>query len=141
MNKWKADKILGNRGERLVIEYLNNLERFKDDQFKVFQYQYNTFDLRNSEIVVEVKCRRVSKNQYPTTMIGMNKIKEASMNPHINFDFFFVFTDGLYKWTFCNNYEVDKGGRVDRGYNEIKDYAYIPVQDLELCSTQIKSFS
>lgn len=147
--KWKSDKELGNYGERKVINYLNGLEEYKDNQFKLFKYRYNTFDLRNKDIIAEVKTRRCKHNQYPTTMIGHNKIKEAIDN-HDNFtyDFFFVFSDGLYRWRFWDKddedsmcYSIGNGGRTDRGYNEIKKYAYIKIEHLELITTEIKSFS
>jgi len=147
--KWNADKQLGNYGENIVINYLNNLEQYKDNQFKLFKYQYNTFDLRNNDIVAEVKSRRNKYSKYPTTMVGMNKIKEAISN-HDNFtyDFYFLFTDGLYRWRFWDKddeesmpYSIGDGGRTDRGYNEIKKYAYIKIEHLELITTEIKSFS
>ena len=147
--KWKSDKQLGNYGERKVLNYLNGLDEYKDNQFKLFKYRYNTFDLRNSDIIAEVKTRRCKHDTYPTTMIGHNKIKEAIAN-HDNFtyDFFFVFSDGLYRWRFWDKseedsqcYSIGKGGRTDRGYNEIKEYCYIDINHLELITTKIKSFS
>lgn len=143
------DKKLGNSGEQKVLNYLNNLKENENNQYKLFKYQYNTFDLRNKDIIAEVKTRRCKHDTYPTTMIGHNKIKEA-INNHDNFtyDFFFVFSDGLYKWRFWDkddeesaSYSIGNGGRTDRGYNEIKKYCYIDINHLELVSTEIKSFS
>ena len=143
------DKKLGNYGEQKVLEYLNNLKENENNQYKLFKYRYNTFDLRNKDVIAEVKTRRCKHNQYPTTMIGHNKIKAAIEN-HENFtyDFFFVFSDGLYKWRFWGKddeesmcYTIGNGGRLDRGYNEIKKYAYINIEHLELVTTEIKSFS
>jgi hypothetical protein len=59
----------------------------------------------------------------------LNKKKYAQGNPDKEFYFVFAFTDGLYYYKYnpddILNYR--KGGRVDRGYKEIKEYAYIPI--------------
>ena len=69
----------------------------------------------------------------------MNKINRSKILDKRNFSvyFFFYFTNTdyneceLYYWKFnideLDQCEFKSGGRVDRGKNEIKKYAYIPI--------------
>ena len=69
-------------------------------------------------------------------MIGLNKIKYAQSNPDKDFYFVFAFTNGLYYWKYNADDKLNyrKGGRIDRGYKEIKEYAYIPISLLTYIS-------
>ena len=102
---------------------------------------YNTFDFHNEQenVYIELKSRNCRAQTYDTTMVGMNKINKAKIlsRKKFNIYFFFYFTNtdynecDLYYWKF-NIDELDQliyknGGRVDRGKNEIKKYAYIPI--------------
>ena len=102
---------------------------------------YNIFDFYNEEqkLFIELKSRNCQINTYTSTMVGMNKINRSKILDKRNFSvyFFFYFTNSnysecdLYYWKF-NVDELDKliyknGGRIDRGKNEIKKYAYIPI--------------
>ena len=92
---------------------------------------YATFDYEDGRTQVELKSRRCSMNRYPTTMVGMNKIRSAAKSSRRTV-FCFKFTDGLYYWDYHpDQYTQAKGGRCDRGYAEIKDYAYIKVSHLK----------
>ena len=102
---------------------------------------YNIFDFYNEEenVYIELKSRQCQVNTYTTTMVGMNKINKAKIlsRKKCNIYFFFYFTNtdynecDLYYWKFDLD-QLDKliyktGGRIDRGKNEIKKYAYIPI--------------
>ena len=139
----QKDLLLGNYFERMLVGYLNSLEVYKRDPFKLSPFQYNIFDLKNKKITAELKTRRVSKERYPDTMIGHNKICRALCDTtDMEYQFFFIFTDGLYVWDFHpDEYSVRKGGRTDRGKDEIKDYAFIPTEFFRLLTTEIKSVS
>ena len=95
--------------------------------------KWDTFDYCNQQCFVELKSRTCNKDRYPTTMVGMNKVNEASsLFDLYDFYFFFKFTDGLYYWKYVpdHGYQNEPGGRFDRGKAEIRDYLYIPVNDL-----------
>ena len=102
---------------------------------------YNTFDFYNEEqqLYIELKSRHCQVNTYTSTMIGMNKLNKAKIlsRKKCNIYSFFYFTNtnysecDLYYYKF-NIDELDQliyksGGRIDRGKNEIKKYAYIPI--------------
>ena len=88
-----------------------------------------------SKIYLELKSRRNTKNKYPTTMVGYNKIVEANKLIRDGYTIFFAFqfTDKLcfYKYTDENENWIQKGGRVDRGRPEIKKYYFIPISSLD----------
>ena len=90
-----------------------------------------TFDYEDGRTQVELKSRRCCMNRYPTTMVGMNKIRSAAKSSRRSV-FCFKFQDGLYYWDYHpDQYTQAKGGRCDRGCAEISDYAYIKVTDLK----------
>lgn len=141
MSQLKKDLLLGNYFERLLVNYLNT--QYPDDPFELAPYKYSVFDIKNSEITGELKTRRCSHDRYPDTMIGQNKIVRAENDKSDTiYRFFFIFTDGLYCWDFNKNeYTTRKGGRTDRGKNEIKDYCFIKTEYLTLISAEVKSVS
>ena len=135
-----ADIIMGNLNEQKLIEYLNSLEENQNDKYKFFKNKFNSMDLFNSQYICELKSRRNCYNQYPTTMVGHNKIVRAVSDPQQKYRFYFLFTDGLYYWDFdANEFSVRLGGRMDRGSAEIKQYAYISIGCLTYATNFIVS--
>lgn len=125
------DKLFGDHKEMEHIETISkvlniSLNKIKDD--------YATFDYEGDGVKVELKSRRNYKYTYPTTMIGINKINEASVDEKTNYYFCFSFTDKLcyikYDKERFNKYPRNIGGRTDRGKIEMKEYVFIPVRDL-----------
>jgi hypothetical protein len=64
-------------------------------------------------------------------MVGANKLKAAAKSIDDVY-FCFQFTDGLYYWKYSDDVDIvmAMGGRCDRGREEIKPYAYIPIEKL-----------
>ncbi len=104
-------------------------------------YKFNTFDFINKDkkILVELKCRNCLKNNYSTTMIGMNKIERSKIKFEDGYKiyYFFKFLDGLFYVEYNNElkYEIKTGFRYDRPETITKKplYAYINVDDLVIC--------
>ena len=100
---------------------------FKDTSIEKLN-KYNMFDFKGNNKFIELKARHNNLNKYPTTMIGYNKIKKASI---LNEDvyFFFSFDDYLCYWKYDKNInlEIKRAGRQDRGKFEYSGYAYIPI--------------
>jgi hypothetical protein len=118
------DYLVGLERERQLLPILKT--HFNDDS--IFQLtQYNTFDYKGDNKYIELKSRNNKIDKYDKTMVGYNKIIRASTILEDVY-FFFWFTDGIFYWKYNKdiNLEVKKGGRYDRGLNEINDYAYIP---------------
>jgi len=93
----------------------------------------DTFDFSNERVYIDAKCRRNTKDRYPTTMVGNNKVLSGFnlMMRGYRVFFLFGFTDGDYLWELHRDqYEVRHGGRFDRGTPEIKSYCYVPVKYL-----------
>ena len=124
-----------NFGKTSEIELFDKLkEKFGNDLVHSTD-KYSRYDYYSDNCIVELKTRRVYKNTYSTTMIGLNKFDECLSNNEKDYYFVFKFYDGTYYWKFDED-EYDKfekriGGRSDRGYNEISSYLYIPVDRLE----------
>jgi len=107
--------------------------KFGDDLIKTDQMC--RWDYESNTVVIELKSRRNKKNTYPTTMIGKQKV-DLMMESGKRVISMFKFTDGLYyievtKDNICK-FEIDRGGRSDRGVDEVNIYYYIPVEMLSL---------
>ena len=127
MRTFNSDYIVGRASEEKYLPCLQNA--FNDETLSHTKCKSDIFDYIGNNKYIELKTRSFEHTKYPDTMIGLNKIKYAQANPDKEFYFVFAFTDGLYYYKYnpddILNYR--KGGRVDRGYNEIKEYAYIPI--------------
>jgi hypothetical protein len=97
---------------------------------------YDPFDFTNGTIFVEQKSRRVNHNQYPTAIIGANKVKVAEIglleNPTRSYYFCFCYLDGIfylkYDKTLFDTFHQDYHQRGWRADAEDKPQAvfYIP---------------
>ena len=124
---YKADQVFGIEQEAthlpIITKFLNvDLKKTK---------RYFVFDYEAPNIYIELKSRRNAKAQYPTTLVGKNKLDYAKTCGRDVF-FFFNFTDGLYYWKYDDaligdKVKIAKGGRFDRGRPEVKEYGYIDI--------------
>ena len=123
-----------NAGKLIEVKYLPCLQKaFNDEALTHTKKKCDIFDFVSVNKFIEIKKRNFDYSKYPDTMIGLNKINYAKENPDKEFYFVFVFNDGLYYWKYNDEDKLNyrKGGRYDRGYNEIKDYCYIPINLLK----------
>ena len=124
----------GNQHEILMLPKLQ--EYFNDDTLRLTP-KCHTFDYIGKNKFIEIKKRNFNSDKYPDTMIGYNKIEFAQKNCNKNVIFCFSFTDGLYYYKFNkedlvnNKLRIDNGGRCDRGFQEYKQYCYIPIKMLK----------
>ena len=102
--------------------------------------RYVVFDYEGENISIELKTRRNKANKYPTTMIGMGKVNEGLKrirnNPNHSIYFVFCFTDSIQYFQLTED-NLDKcniglGGRNDRFNEEINEYLYIPIEELNI---------
>lgn len=123
--------------EKYVIKYLNE-NIYIEDNLQLYQNEKKQVDFRNNEIVGELKSRTNSHTYYDTTFFGYNKIEYLKeINDKRVWKFYFLFTDGLYVWTYNENqYEIRDYEHKERGW--IKQ-VYIPVKYLECLSRKIKN--
>lgn len=131
--KYNQDRSFGIAQEENTFEKLKT--KFGEDLEKI-PSRYSVFDFKNKGCYVELKSRRCKKDTYPTTMIGENKLKNASKRETDTF-FAFNFEDGLFYWKY-NKEDIDagkvtfkEGGRFDRGRVEKSLYAYIDKEILQ----------
>ena len=80
------------KGEENEIKYKSDIERILDCNLDLTT-KFHTFDYENKDekILVELKCRNCFKNNYPTTMIGMNKINKSKLKLEEDFKVFYFF--------------------------------------------------
>lgn len=141
MNLTRADDLrFGTDAEKVVVEHLNR------GFGKTFTHlgQHSIFDFADEPktIFVELKTRRVSSRQYPTTLVGLNKVNYAKENPDRTYYFVFNFTDGIfyiqYNPEVFAKYEVDysfyRSRRADCG-NPKQQLVHIWTEDLLLLPT------
>ena len=128
MNLFKIDEDFGSLNEMKAEEYIQLY--FKQTTLKKLS-KFNKFDFEGDTALFEVKTRRNKLADYPTTMVGYNKIL-ACQKCEKDVFFIFHFTDGnyYYKYSKDDSFEIKIGGRYDRGKIEKNYYYYIPIEKL-----------
>lgn len=120
-------------GLKREVDYKPALERIVGKPLRKMANPYAVFDFlsEDGQTKVELKSRTFYKLRYGTTMIGSDKVAEATEDTW----FFFAFTDCLcwirYDKDLFSGFERRVMGRQDRGCNEFKEYVLIPVRSLE----------
>jgi len=111
-------------------------EFFKIDLIKTIG-KYNLFDFTGKDTYIELKSRKNTKEQYPTTIIGCNKIKKADelVKKGNRVIFIFNFTNSLDYWEYkdynsIKDYNTRIICRNDRPGHKGSDYLEIPIIDL-----------
>ena len=139
MNKrYERDLIMGQENEIKFKKFMNSYENIK---LKKYKDKYAELDFRYQNRLLELKSRTISHNQFPTTIVGENKIKKARRKNNFKTEFYFLFTDGLYRWDY-NEDEIlciMDAVRTDRGRYEVKPHAYISIKNLKLINNNINS--
>ena len=134
MPSLSADLRMGDFNE---INCHSVLETYCGDRL-VRQGGYNVMDFANDNktIYVELKSRRIRHNQYPTAIIGGNKIDFCS-DANSNYYFAFSYSDGVYaiKYdselfnTFERRNDYWRGDRYGIA-NRAQDVVFIPIEHL-----------
>jgi hypothetical protein len=134
MNKFKQDLKFGENKEILIKPLLEN--KFNCTLTKTKNYCKVDFIDDDKKIIFELKGRKCSKNRYPDTMIGYNKVLYCldKIKEGYTVYFIFSFTDNNCYYEFTNtNHNISwKGrrGREDRGRPEYNQYYNIPISEL-----------
>lgn len=127
-------------GKNNEINSIDIISKFLNTKLNKTQNQFSTFDFTNQEknIYVELKSRRIKHNQYPTALIGLNKIKSCN-DPNIKYYIFYKYEDGLFyieyeeklfkTFSIDNDYQIRL--RKDVNYNEISKVVKIPYSYLK----------
>ncbi len=112
---------------KLEQELLPYFKRYFNDETLKNMPTYAPLDYDGEKCSIELKQRNVFSKTYCDVMMPISKLKFAS---NLSKDVYFVigYRDGLFSWKFDKDAPINyrSGGRNDRGYSEIKDYAYIP---------------
>tara|TARA_R110000737_G_C14571731_1_gene484163 strand:- start:1108 stop:1545 length:438 start_codon:yes stop_codon:yes gene_type:complete len=131
---YRRDYAFGISAEQLLHP---ELEEFFKVDLKKSVGKYNLFDFIGKDIYIELKSRKNTKEKYPTTIIGCNKIKKAEelIKQGNRVIFIFNFTDSLDFWEYTNydcikNYNTRIISRNDRPGHKGSDYLEIPIEDL-----------
>ena len=127
----KRDLHFGKCCEEELIEKIR--EKWGND-IKKTKNKYAVFDFENKDLQIELKNRRCSSKTYPSMMIGLNKIIKAQQDIDKKKSIFlWNLTDGLFMWEYNDeDYYVSMGGRTNRGKDERKQTAFIPMDCLTL---------
>ena len=129
MSYIKKDYDFGIANETSILEKLRNTF---DSAIEQSKSKVCCYDFSSDKYIVELKTRRNTKNQYPTTMIGLNKIEKYKMlNKTILLCFRFTDVDCFYEYNPEHILEIKSGGRWDRGKSEINQHVYIPIELLK----------
>ena len=141
MNQKTKDLNLGDFCEREFLRLYGKRYKKIANQFSVLDFKH-----RKKDILCELKARRYyfdGGTGDGAWQIGKNKIEKGIQlyNQGITFYIYMVFLDGLFFYrydpdTFNDDLYIGKGGRVDRGKNEVKDYYYIKKEKFKKAKRQ-----
>jgi hypothetical protein len=127
MNTYQKDVILGLRMETIILPQIRTY--FKRKDIKRTEDKYAIFDFYDCEYKYELKSRNNKYQQFPTTLIGCNKLAPKTI-------YLFNFTNGLYFLEYneelFNTFEKKpfkrhpREGKID--YE--REYIFIPIEHL-----------
>lgn len=141
MNYYKLSCITDSReGKKVEIELLKHLNSIYNNKFKPCPNKYDLFDITNKKEskYIELKSRKIKKNQYPTTIVGTNKINKSRKykKENINTYYMFKFHDDeniyyiKYRPKIFDTFEKKIILRRDRGI--YKEHTLIPIHLLKV---------
>ncbi len=137
-NRYERDLQMGKENEIKFKKFMNKYENIK---LKKFKDRYAELDFRYENRLLELKSRNISHNEFSSTIVGENKIIKARKKTNYKTEFYFLFTDGLYRWDY-NEDEIMcimDAVRTDRGRYEVKPHAFINIKNLKLINNSVKS--
>lgn len=125
---FKEDYLYGKGKED---EILLKIKDYFNKDIEHIENVYSKYDYKDNNYFYELKSRKNKKDDYPTTLIGKDKIIND------NIILLFNFIDGLYYINYKENKELFKTfetklfKRYRKGFNDIeKLYVYIPIKYL-----------
>jgi hypothetical protein len=134
VNKYSVDYAFGTCNESTLLSTIKS--HFGND-LECCPNKYSVVDFTSDTLNIELKSRRIKHNKYDTAMIGKNKI-DYLLNDNKRGIIIYNYLDGLYYVEITkenvNKFNLGKGGRWDRGREEVSDIYYIPVEMLKLIS-------
>ena len=143
---FKKDYNRGKLNEKRVVKFLNENTCYK------YYLERNNFSLMDFKIygepnrLDELKSREINHDDFPTAIIGKQKIEQAIKNHETKkYQFWYLYKDGLFYYDFkiedINNKKIflDWWKRTNRGKLEKKLVYYIPKDLLTLFSDKITS--
>ena len=128
-------------GFRSELDNLNKLQMFLGSTLER-NGAYSVFDYSNpgKTIHVELKTRRINHDQYPTALIGANKVDWCT-DPEKEYWFAYCYKDGIYvlqyNKTLFDSFERSqylRGGRSDTNEQE-SEVVFIPHEHLRRVSS------
>jgi len=133
------DLKFGKIREKIVVYFLNK-NIYIEDPLRLYSNEKKQVDYRNNEMIGELKSRTCRHDTYSTTFFGYNKIKYLKeLNDKRVWKFYFLFTDGLYVWTYNKDqYEVRDFDHRERG---VIPQVYVDIKYLEKLTSLITSNS
>jgi len=147
---FNKDYAMGKRNEKRLIRYLN-----KDgEKYFLVKNNFAYMDFKeygNFNFLGELKSRNIKHDEHETAIIGKEKIAEAIKSYYLQeektYRFYYLYTDGLYKYDF--NIEDIHSGKIylgdwyrnSRGKEEKKKVFYIHRDLLKLVDKDFTSLS
>lgn len=124
----KIDRDFGLHSESLMLDVL---KVYFDKKIYHTQGRYHNFDFTdNDKLFVELKSRRCHSNQYPTTLIPLQKINSQRSNN--DYYYVFCFIDKIMIWQYDESeFDIKPGGRMDRQGNEWTMYGHVATSHLK----------
>jgi hypothetical protein len=127
MVNFENDYLYGIQKQKEILPILR--DHFGND-LKETVGRWKKYDFYSDKSIFELKSRKNTKTQYPTTLLTCNKVVSVSGKDLI---FLFNFTDQLcyikYDPDLFSTFEKRLFSRINESFDE-KDYFYIPIERL-----------
>lgn len=120
---YENDYKFGIKNENNIVEILNKVF---DEEFTKTTDRYAPYDFRGSKgTIIEMKSRRNTYSQYPTTIVPVHKI----LNNDEKHVFVFHFTDGSY----YIHYDADKFSKYEKKNISTNRKGIVDIPKLHFC--------
>jgi hypothetical protein len=115
MTTLKEDLVFGTTSEE---KNQTNLESIFNKKL-IYRGKFSAFDFDDgATFFVELKTRRIRHDQYPTALIGANKVEIARNNPTRTYWFVFSYIDGMYGIQYSKEFDSFEHTDYSRGNRE-----------------------
>ena len=137
------DLAFGKMNEKKFLWFINQ-NGCSEDYLHMYKNEKNEVDFKNETEISELKSRQNCYKQFQTTFFGYNKlihIDKLKNEKDRIFKFYFLFTDGLYEWTYNDKSKYTIQDYFHREKQRIIDMVHIDIKDLTFITDTITSRS
>ena len=135
------DLAWGKMNEKKFLWFMNQ-NIYAEDFLHMYKNEKNEVDFKNGSEISELKSRQNCFSKFQTTFFGYNKlihIDKLKNDKNRIFKFYFLFTDGLYEWTYNDKSKYTIQDYFHKEKQRIIDMVHIEIKELTFITDTITS--